>query len=109
MSRFEALVGYESPGEMVNHVYQAVVVERDYTGEELQVLRSLIDSGKVNSDISLLNRYSIWADAYALEHYSWIKYLVKDEVRWTVTSVEVQRPRLILSLGGVYNGPSPTP
>lgn len=106
MARFFGKVGYEPPGQLIDDVWTADVVERDYYGDELQALRSLESGDKVNDDIRLQNRYSIMADAYALEHYSWIKYLVRDGVRWTVTSVEVQRPRLILNLGGVYVGQS---
>lgn len=109
MSRFFGTIGYETPGSLVDDVWVASVVERDYYGDEMRAARSLEPGAKVNDDIRLQNQYSIMADAYALQHYSWIKYLVIDGVRWTVTSVEVRRPRLILSLGGVYSGQNQTP
>lgn len=104
MSRFYGPVGYELPGSLVDDVWTSNDVERDYYGDKLLVLRSLNAGDKVNDDIRLQDRYSIVADAYAMENYMYIKYLVRDGVRWTVTSVTVERPRLILSLGGVYNG-----
>lgn len=109
MSRFFGKVGYETPGQLVDDIWTAEIVERDYYGDAVRVSRSLEPNSQVNDDIRLQNQYSIMADAYAMQHYSWIKYLVLDGVRWTVTTVEVQRPRLILSLGGVYDGQNQTP
>lgn len=109
MARFHDKVGYELPGTRVGGVYKANVVERDHTGDILKAVRSLEPSDKVNDNIRLQNRIEIMADAYALENFAFIKYVSWNGVRWTVTSVEVQRPRLILDLGGVYNGTGPTP
>ena len=55
-------------------------------------------------DITCNNVISIIADPYAVAHFSQIKCVELVGTRWTVTSVEVQSPRLILTLGGVYNG-----
>lgn len=107
MARFHDKVGYIPPGTNVNGVSTATVVERDYTGEVLNAVRSLTPSGQVNDDVSLQNRISIMADAFADENFADIKYVLWNGVRWIVTSIEVQRPRLILSLGGVYNGKTP--
>ena len=60
----------------------------------------------LNNDISVGNSISIIADQHAIEHFFKIKYVRWAGVLWTVTSVEVQSPRLILSLGSVYNGPT---
>jgi len=60
----------------------------------------------VISDISVSNSISILADEYAIKHFFKIKYVRWEGVPWSVTSVEVRAPRLILSLGSVYNGPT---
>ena len=65
---------------------------------------------QVNDDITVQNSISIVADAYAFEHFFAIRYIRWAGTLWKVSDVEVQRPRLILRLGGVYNGPAdPTP
>lgn len=104
MARFFGKIGYLTPGTLVDDVWTADVVERDHSGDILRAVRNLNPSDKVNDDISSQNRISIIADAFALENFVYIKYVVWNGVRWTVTSVEVDRPRLILDLGGVYNG-----
>lgn len=52
------------------------------------------------------NSISIVADKYANEHFFLIRYVMWEGVRWTVTNVEVRAPRLLLSIGSVYNGPT---
>ena len=62
----------------------------------------------LNNDITVGNSISIVADDdYAINHFFKIKYVRWTGVLWTVTNVEVKSPRLILSLGSVYNGPTP--
>jgi hypothetical protein len=106
MTRFFGRVGYgenieESPG-----VWEDQIVERSYTGDILQNIRNRRTDEKVNSDLSVSNQISIVADAYANEHFFAIRYVEWAGVLWTVDNVEVQRPRLILRLGEVYNGPT---
>jgi hypothetical protein len=66
----------------------------------------LPDGTKVNDDLSVNNSISIVADEYANEHFFAIRYVAWAGTLWTVTNVEVQSPRLLLTLGGVYNGPT---
>jgi hypothetical protein len=106
MTRFFGRVGYgenieESPG-----VWEDQIVERSYAGDILQNIRNRRTDEKVNSDLSVSNQISIVADAYANEHFFAIRYVEWAGVLWTVDNVEVQRPRLILRLGEVYNGPT---
>lgn len=109
MARFFGKVGYaihvESPEESGKWVAQ--VEERDYQGDVIRNTRRLEGNEKVNEDILVGNSISIVADEYAVNHFFNIKYVEWAGARWTVTSVEVRSPRLILSLGSVYNGPTP--
>jgi hypothetical protein len=107
MSRCFDKVGYELPGSTVNGVWTAGITERDHYGEVLDATRSLEPSEKVNDDFRLQNRISIVADAFALENFAYIKYVFWMGTRWTVNTVKIERPRLILSLGGVYHGRIP--
>lgn len=83
------------------------MVERDYVGDVLRNTRKLQSGESVNDDLSVDNSISIVADAYANEHFFAIRYVMWAGVRWKVSNVEVQHPRLLLRLGGVYNGPTP--
>lgn len=84
-------------------------VERPYYGDVLSANRRLESSSNgVNDNLTISNRISIVADAFAEQNFFAIRYAEWNGCKWKVTSVEVQRPRLILTLGGVYNGLTPT-
>lgn len=106
MAKFHGAVGYGESVETAPGVHQDVIKEREYYGDVQKNNRKLSEGEYLNSDISVGNMISIVADAYANTHFFAIRYVEWAGVRWTVTDVEVQPPRLILRLGGVYNGPT---
>lgn len=61
----------------------------------------------VNNDISLENSFAIVADAYATENFMDMRYVSWNGKNWIITNVEVRRPRLILTIGGLWNGDTP--
>lgn len=109
MARFYGEVGYgdsvETPPD--SGVWVDQITEYEYQGDVLRNSQHLGTTNDVNEDIIVGNSISIMADQYAVERFHDIKYVRWDGVLWTVTSVIVQRPRLILNLGSVYNGPTP--
>ena len=107
MARFFGEIGFGETVKTGPGVWDDVITERTYSGDVVRDARSLEAGEKVNSDISVDNSISIIADQYANEHVHAIRYVGWTGSLWNVTSVEVQRPRLILRLGGVYNGPTP--
>jgi hypothetical protein len=107
MALFAGKVGVELPGSLVNGVWTADIEERDFKGQELNQVRSIEAADKVNPDYRLQNRISLVAHPYLVENLAKIKYVKVEGVRWIVNSVEREHPRLILSLGGVYDGKTP--
>lgn len=109
MARFKGAVGYAAQNvETVPGVFRDVIVERTYFGDVVRNIRRLEDASKVNFDIVPQNSISVVADAYANEHFHAIRYVQWSGTLWIVTSVSVERPRLLMELGGVYNGPTPS-
>lgn len=104
MARFAGMVGYEIIEETSPGVYRpGCIVERLYKGDVLQNRKNTEPGQWLNDDININNEISIVADAYAYDHFYAMKYVVWMGTKWKVRSVEVERPRLILSIGGVYN------
>lgn len=107
MAKFSGKVGYgPTTVETAPGVWNEVIVERVYVGDILRNTRKLQSGESVNDDLSVNNSISIVADAYANEHFFAIRYVQWAGTLWKVTEVEVQAPRLLLRLGGVYNGPT---
>lgn len=105
MSKFYGVVGYIEQQEVSSGVFADVETEHKYYGD-VQRNRSHWDTNSehLNDDLNVSNIINIVADQYAYEHFFAIRYVEWMGVRWKVTKVEVQRPRLILTIGGVYNG-----
>ena len=109
MAKFYGNVGYGESVESSPGVYTDVITEVLYLGEVNRNARRLEPRDQANNDLSVNNSISIVADAYANEHIFAMRYIEWQGVRWIVSEVTVEPPRLVLRLGGVYNGPTPVP
>jgi hypothetical protein len=107
MAKFYGEIGYGESVETAPGVWEDVVTEYSYYGDVLRNTRQLSTGETISSSITTNNSISIVADAYANEHFFAIRYIKWAGTLWTVTDVEVKSPRLILRMGGVYNGPTP--
>lgn len=107
MAKFHGEIGYGETVESAPGVWEDVITEKSYYGDVIRNSRLLSEGEGVNLDLSVGNSISIVADAYANEHFFAIRYIRWAGTLWTVARVDVQSPRLVLRLGGVYNGPRP--
>ena len=105
MAKFSGLIGYAtemretSPG-----VLDEEIIEKKSFGDILRNNRKLENGENIHDDLKLNNQISIVADPYARNHFFSIRYVNWMGANWKVTNVEVQLPRLILTIGGVYHG-----
>lgn len=107
MAKFFGAVGYGESVEKAPGVWDDQITEFNYYGDVVRNTRRLQEGDNLNNDLTVGNTISIVADAYAREHFFAIRYVEWAGALWTVSDVEVQSPRLLLRLGGVYNGPRP--
>lgn len=105
MNRFCGKVGYGVTVETTPGVHEDQIVEFEYYGDIVRNSLKFREGQSVNNDLSVSNSISIVADAFANANFSTVRYVEWMGVLWSVSEVEVQNPRLILRLGGVYNGP----
>jgi|SRR3954453_17672889 len=106
MTKFHGRIGYGESTETSPGVYADAIVEYFYYGDVFNQSRALQQGENLNEDIQVGISISIVGNEYALEHYLSIRYVELAGELWTVANVEIQRPRLILTLGEVYNGPT---
>jgi len=106
MAKFYGEVGYACTIETAPGVFEANhITKRMYYGDVTRNTRRWEKGEGANDDLNVNNIISIVADAYAYNHFFAIRYICWMGARWKVTNVEVQPPRLLLTIGGVYNGP----
>lgn len=107
--KFSGKVGFwENDVELSPGKWGPNIVERPYTGDILRWKQQFQKSDTQNDIFNVNNQISILADLYAHENWPSIRYVVWKGVKWKVTDVEVSYPRLILSIGGVWNGTTKT-
>ena len=106
MAKFFGKIGFTTTEETAPGVFRAVTTERDYRGDVLRNTRKWENGEYLNDDLNVNNQISIVADAYANENFFAMRYISWMGAYWKITNVEVQRPRLILTIGGVYNKPA---
>lgn len=105
--KFSGKVGYGVTVVPSLGVHVDQIHERSHFGDVVRNSLKFREGESVNNDLSVSNSISIVADAYAREHFSAIRYVEWAGAKWSVEDIEVQSPRLLLRLGGVYNGPIP--
>ena len=104
MAKFYGKVGYAETVNTSPGVWVDQITERTYFGDVLSGSTRWVNADGLNDDLKITTRISIMADAFANEHFSKIKYCEWMGTKWKVTEITPQRPRLLLTLGGEYNG-----
>lgn len=106
MAKWRGIIGYGDQQQTAPGVWKDVITERTYTGDVLKNTSSWsTNADSTNDNLNISNRISIIADPFAYKNFHSMKYAEFMGVKWKITSVDAsQRPRLILMLGGVYNG-----
>lgn len=103
MAKFYGAIGYAETEESSPGVFVETIVERNSYGDWIRNTSRVQSSEHLNDDITIANELSILADPYANNHFHSMRYIVYAGAKWKVTNVNPQFPRLILTVGGVYN------
>lgn len=104
MSKWFGKIGYAVTAETEPGIWEETIIERKYFGDMTSDRRKRQNSGEVNDNINLANVISIIADPFAYQNCSNMAYVEIMGSKWKITDIEIQSPRLLLTVGGVYNG-----
>ena len=103
--KFSDIIGFVNTEKTSPGVWSPEVTERRYKGDVITNVRRYETGEKVNDDFTISNQISIVADSYILENTRYIRYVNWKGHKWKVTSIDINHPRIRLTLGGIYNGP----
>lgn len=103
MAKFYGPVGYAVTEETSPGVWVEQITEKLYYGEVSRNTRRLESAGNLNDDVNVSNELSIVADPFAYKNFHSMRYVEFMGAMWKITNIEVQFPRLILTIGGLYN------
>lgn len=108
MAKFHGPIGFATSVESRPGYHRDEIEERVYTGDILSNnSRFTTSPDSTNDDVTVNTRISIIADPFAYNHFHTMRYVRFMGANWKITSVDPNSyPRLILNVGGVYNGPT---
>lgn len=104
MAKYYGAIGFYETVEVEDGVFEERIIERKYSGDVTRTIQRWNKTEDVNDDIVIEHSISIIADTYAYENLHTIRYVTWMGQKWKVTSIQFQMPRLVLNVGGVYNG-----
>ena len=104
MAKWFGKIGFAETKETIPGVWEEQITEREYFGDLTRNTRRLQSSENLNDNITVDNEISIVADPFANQNFHAMRYVEFMGTKWKVSTVEVKYPRLLLSLGDIYNG-----
>lgn len=104
MAKFCGKVGFWTTEETEPGIWTETIVEKTYRGDIVRNISNFSLMESVNGTTTLNNSISIVADPYATQNYQNMRYVVLNGFKWKITSVDLQYPRIVLSVGGEYRG-----
>lgn len=104
MAKFYGKIGYVDMVETSPGIWEEKIVEHNHFGEQTRHSSKFVTSQNLNDNIDITAEVSIIADLYSINNFQKIRYIEFMGSKWKVTSVEIKNPRLILTIGGLYNG-----
>ena len=103
MGKFYGAIGFAEQKETSPGIWEEVITPRMYSGDLIRNTRGLETSDKINDNIRIANEISIVSDPYADQNFYSMRYIAFRGAKWKISNVEVNYPRLILTIGGLYN------
>ena len=103
MAKWFGKIGFAETKETKPGVWEEIITVREYYGDVTRNTRRFQSSENLNDNIVISNDISIVADPYAIQNFHSIRYIEFMGTKWKIDNVEVSYPRLILTLGEIYN------
>lgn len=103
MAKWFGKIGFSETKETKPGVWEEIITVREYYGDVTRNTRRFQSSENLNDNIVVSNDISIVADPYAIQNFHSIRYIEFMGTKWKIDNVEVSYPRLILTLGEIYN------
>ena len=103
MAKWHGKIGYAKTVETAPGIKEEQIIIYEYRGDLNRNARRLQGSNELNDNIVVANEISIVADPFARDNFHNIRYVEFMGTNWKVSNVEVQYPRLIMTLGGKFN------
>lgn len=102
MAKYYGHIGFATQVESEPGIWTDVIDRRPYKGDILRSGRRYETSENINDHFTITNSFSIISDAFLYSHIPAMRYIEYLGTKFKITSVEIERPRVTISVGGVY-------
>lgn len=102
MAKYYGMIGFATQQETKPGIWEDVIEERPYKGDVLRNGRRYDHAEGINDNFTITNQFSIVSDAFLYSHIPALRYLEYMGSKFKITSADLDRPRVIISVGGVY-------
>lgn len=103
--KYYGKIGFVRTVEKPGSIWEEETVERPYKGDVIRLSMQYANGTGINDDVKVSNVISIIADSFAYQNAHFMKYVTYLNAKWKINDITIDRPRITLSIGGVYNGP----
>lgn len=107
MPKFSGKIGFGYEVEVSPGVFDLAIVERSYLGDVVREALERVGGQTVLGESKTANSFNIVGDAYSYTNFMDMKYVLWNGRYYEVRQTELkQRPRMLIRIGGRYNGPT---
>lgn len=103
MPKCSGVIGYALAGETQPGVWTEGITEKKYFGDVVRDNRRIVDQGEINGSINISNNISIVSNSFMLKNMAFMRYITFMNSKWKISSVDIKPPRIIITIGGIYN------
>lgn len=103
MAKFSGVIGFTITSETSPGVWTDNIVEKSYTGDLNRHYRRWDPSPNKHDDIIFSQDISILQDPYLNSNIQNVIYVKYQGVKWSVRSIDIQYPRVTITLGGEWH------
>ena len=106
-SRWYGKIGFGITKEVRKGVWKPVIEDREYYGNIISVKKTAEQQSYSTNDNLMINaKISILDDGYLSSNCASIRYVEFMGTLWKVREIAPEYPRLVLTLGGLYESNS---
>lgn len=103
MAKWHGHIGFGISEETAPGVYSLRIIERSYHGDIFRNSRRWSKGEGLNDDLLISNEISVVSDIFAIENLPHMRYVEMYKQKWCITDIEVNYPRITITLGGLYH------
>ena len=103
--KYCGMLGFAETKETAPSVWEEVITEKKYFGDIKRVIKRYQSGENLNDNISYSNSIEIVADPFFRDNLQNLRYVTWLNSKWRISNIQVNYPRFVIEIGGVYNGP----